>query len=86
MVQLIKEVARSRGVAVLLIAHNINPLLPVLDRVMYVANGRVATGQPGEVLNSESLSKLYDSPVEVLKDSRGRIAIVGAEEGAHHHG
>jgi zinc/manganese transport system ATP-binding protein len=85
MVELVHTIARSRGVTVLLIAHNINPLLPVLDRVIYVAAGRVATGSPGDVLNSEALSKLYDSPVEVLRDSRGRIAIVGAEEGAHHH-
>jgi zinc/manganese transport system ATP-binding protein len=85
MVQLIENIVRSHGVTVLLIAHNINSLLPALDRVMYVANGKVATGNPGEVLNSEALSKLYDSPVEVLRDSRGRIAIIGAEEGAHHH-
>jgi zinc/manganese transport system ATP-binding protein len=85
MVQLIKSIVQSRGVTVLLIAHNINPLLPVLDRVMYVANGRVVAGKIGEVLSSESLSKLYDSPVEVLKDSRGRIAIIGGEESAHHH-
>jgi zinc/manganese transport system ATP-binding protein len=84
-VQLINDVVRSQGVTVLLIAHNINPLLPVLDRVMYVANGHVATGKPHEVLTSESLSKLYDTPVEVLRDSRGRIAIVGAEEATHHH-
>ena len=84
-VQLINDVVRSRGVTVLLIAHNINPLLPVLDRVMYVANGRIATGTPHEVLTSESLSRLYDTPVEVLRDSRGRIAIIGAEEPAHHH-
>ena len=85
MVELIQEVVRSRGVTVLLIAHNINPLLPALNRVMYVANGQVATGNLGDVLNSEALSRLYGSPVEVLRDSRGRIAIVGAEEGAHHH-
>lgn len=85
LVALIAEVVRTRHVTALLIAHNINPLLPVLDRVMYVANGRVATGEPSEVLNSESLSKLYHSHVEVLRDSRGRIAIVGAEEGAHYH-
>ena len=83
--QLINDVVRSQGVTVLLIAHNINPLLPVLDRVMYVANGRVVTGKPHEVLTSESLSKLYDTPVEVLRDSRGRIAIVGAEEATPHH-
>jgi zinc/manganese transport system ATP-binding protein len=85
MVELIQSIVKSRGVTVLLIAHNINPLLPALNRVMYVANGLVATGNPGDVLNSEALSVLYDSPVEVLRDSRGRIAIVGAEEGAHHH-
>ncbi len=86
LIQLIKRVVQSRGVTVLLIAHNINPLLPVLDRIMYVANGRVATGQPREVLTSEALSKLYDAPVEVLRDSRGRIAIIGGEEESHHHG
>ena len=85
LVELIQSVVKTRDVTVLLIAHNINPLLPVLDRLMYIANGHIATGNPGDVLNSESLSKLYNAPVEVLRDSRGRIAIVGTEEGAHHH-
>lgn len=85
MVELIRSIATSRHVTVLLIAHNINPLLSSLDRVMYAAGGRIAAGNPDDVLTSESLSKLYDAPIEVLRDSRGRIAIVGAEEGAHHH-
>jgi zinc/manganese transport system ATP-binding protein len=85
LVQLIQNVVRTRGVTALLIAHNINPLLPVLDRVVYVAGGRIATGKPEDVLTSETLSKLYDTQVEVLRDSRGRIAIVGAEEGHLHH-
>ncbi|MDE1920856.1 MAG: ATP-binding cassette domain-containing protein [Candidatus Omnitrophica bacterium] len=87
-VKLIKDVATSQNITVLLIAHNINPLLSALDRVVYVANGHVAVGDPGDVLNSEALTKLYNSPVEVLRDSRGRFAIVGGEvgeEGAHHH-
>ncbi len=84
-VKLIKEIADKRDITVLLIAHNINPLLPVLDRVIYVANGKIAVGDTGNVLNSESLTKLYNSPIEVLHDSHGRIAIIGAEEGAHHH-
>lgn len=83
-VDLINNVVRSRGVTVLLIAHNINPLLPVIDRVVYIAEGRVATGKPEEVVTSESLTKLYGAPIEVLKDSRGRIAIIGIEEPAHH--
>ncbi len=84
-IQLINEVVRSQNVAALLIAHNINPLLPVLDRVMYIANGRLTTGTPQDVLTSESLSELYGTPVEVLRDSLGRIAIIGTEEPAHHH-
>ncbi len=84
-VRLINDVVRSRHITVLLIAHNINPLLPVLDRVIYVANGRVATGKPADVLTSESLTNLYDIPIEVLKDSHGRIAIIGMEEPTHEH-
>jgi zinc/manganese transport system ATP-binding protein len=84
-VQLINDVVRSRGVTVLLIAHNINPLLPVLDRVIYVANGRVTNGKPSEVLTSKSLTALYGIPIEVLKDSHGRIAIIGMDETVDHH-
>lgn len=85
MVELIKSIVEKRKVAALLIAHNINPLLPALDRLMYVANGHVASGNPAEVLTSKSLSNLYDAPVEVLRDSHGRIAIVGTEDKAHIH-
>jgi zinc/manganese transport system ATP-binding protein len=86
-VQLINKVVRERNVTVLLIAHNINPLLPVLDRVIYVANGKVTNGKPSEVLTSKSLTDLYGIPIEVLKDSHGRIAIIGMDEPvADHHG
>ncbi len=84
-VQLINDIVRSRNVTVLLIAHNINPLLPVLDRVIYVANGRITDGKPSEVLTSKSLTDLYGIPIEVLKDSHGRIAIVGMDESPEHH-
>jgi zinc/manganese transport system ATP-binding protein len=85
LVQTIARIVREQNVAVLLIAHNLNPLLPVLDRVMYVANGRVVCGSPGEVITTEALSKLYSAPVEVLRDSRGRVAVLGIEEAAHPH-
>jgi zinc/manganese transport system ATP-binding protein len=84
-VELINNVVRSQNVTVLLIAHNINPLLPVLDRVIYVANGRITDGKPSEVLTSKSLTDLYNIPIEVLKDSHGRIAIVGMDEPPEHH-
>ncbi|HEX4774150.1 MAG TPA: ATP-binding cassette domain-containing protein [Candidatus Saccharimonadales bacterium] len=86
LIQLISKVVKSRGLAVLLIAHDINPLMTAMDGVIYMANGQVATGKPSEVINTETLSKLYDSPVEVLRDSQGRVAVLGAEEAAHPHG
>jgi len=79
LVRLIDDVVRSQGVTALLIAHNINPLLPYLDSVIYIANGKVASGKPEEVLTSESLSSLYGVRVEVLRDSRGNVAIIGIE-------
>ena len=83
LLHLVNKVVRSRGVTALLIAHNINPLLPHLDKVVYIANGRVATGRPSDVLTSESLSSLYGIQVEVLRDPHGNVAIIGVEE---HHG
>ena len=80
LLQLIHGVVESRNVTALLIAHNINPLLPYLDKVVYIANGKVATGTPHEVLTSECLSALFGVHVEVLQDSRGNIGIVGIED------
>jgi zinc/manganese transport system ATP-binding protein len=86
LVNLISNIVKERNVTVLLITHNINPLLPVLDRVLYVANGRVVLGTPEEVLTSDSLTSLFGISVEVLRDSKGRLAIIGIEEtGMHDH-
>ena len=83
---LVAVLAQARGMAVVLIAHDINPLLPVVDGVIYVAQGRLTMGQPEEVITSETLSTLYDAPVEVLRDSRGRMFVVGLDdEAAHPH-
>jgi zinc/manganese transport system ATP-binding protein len=84
LVQLINNVVRSSNVTALLIAHNINPLLPFLDKVIYIANGKVATGKPRDVLTSESLTALYGTPVEVLRDSHGNFAVIGIEENQTH--
>jgi zinc/manganese transport system ATP-binding protein len=83
LLHLVDQVVRSRGVTAMLIAHNINPLLPHLDEVMYIANGKIATGKSSEVLTSESLTALYGVQVEVLRDPHGNVAIIGVEE---HHG
>jgi zinc/manganese transport system ATP-binding protein len=84
LVKLVAEVARVQKVAVLLIAHDINPLLPVVDRLIYAVNGRIATGAPRQIITTKALSALYDAPVEVLRDSRGRVAVLGTEEAVHH--
>jgi zinc/manganese transport system ATP-binding protein len=84
LVHLIDCVVRLQNVTALLIAHDINPLLPVLDKVIYIANGRVRIGKPEEVLTSESLTELYGTPIEVLHDSKGNLAVIGIEEDPHH--
>ena len=85
-VGLIEEVARASGLTVVMVAHDVNPLLPLLDLVIYVAQGRVAAGTPGAIITSESLSRIYAAPIEVIRDGRGRVFVVGLdEEIAHPH-
>ncbi len=79
LVEVVHGLVRSRDVTTLLVAHDINPLIECLDKVIYIANGNVATGPPETVLTSASLTELYGVPVEVLHDSRGNIVIVGGE-------
>lgn len=78
MVSLIERVCRSRNVAVLLVTHDVNPLLKSIDRVLYLARGGGTIGTPDEVITSTTLSKLYGSPVEVV-DALGRMFVVGVE-------
>jgi len=83
---LVAQVCRREGVAALLVAHDVNPLLPYLDRVVYLAAGRAVEGPVAEVITSETLTCLYGVPVEVLRASDGRLVVVGQPEPpAHHH-
>ena len=72
--------ASAARAAVLLVAHDINPILSAVDRVVYVAHGQVAIGAPEEVITTETLSRLYATPIEVLRASDGRIVVVGQPE------
>jgi zinc/manganese transport system ATP-binding protein len=83
-VRLVAQLANERGITVLLVTHDVNPLLPVVDRVLYVARGQVAIGTVGEIITTEKLSSLYGAPVEVVRDSLGRIFVVGLEEAEGH--
>ena len=79
-VSLLARISREQQIAVLLSAHEMNPLLPVMDRVVYLAAGRAASGPTREVVTTEVLSKLYGQHVDVLH-VHGRILVVagGAE-------
>jgi zinc/manganese transport system ATP-binding protein len=83
---LIEQVCRTDGVTVALVAHDVNPLLPYLDRVIYVAGGRAVSGPPREVITSETLSALYGVAIEVLHTSDGRLVVVGQPDMPTHHG
>jgi zinc/manganese transport system ATP-binding protein len=81
----IRHISEESDTAVLLVAHDVNPLLPYLDRVCYVAGGHTAIGSPQEIITSESLTRLYGSPVEVLRTREGQLVVVGQPEGIEHH-
>ncbi|OBB90271.1 metal ABC transporter ATP-binding protein [Mycobacterium sp. 852002-40037_SCH5390672] len=70
---------RASNIAVLFVTHEINPILGVVDRVLYLVGTRWAIGAPEEVLTSARLSELYQTTVDVLR-VQGRIIIVGAPE------
>jgi zinc/manganese transport system ATP-binding protein len=77
---LVQRICRTRNVAVMLVAHDVNPILSYLDRVIYFAGGRAVDGPPRGVITSETLSRLYSAPIEVLETSDGRLVVVGQPE------
>jgi zinc/manganese transport system ATP-binding protein len=77
-IALLTEIAKHRGVTIMLVSHDINPLLPAANRVLYFARGHSAMGAPDEVVTSATLSRLYDTKVEVIR-SGGHVFVVGAE-------
>ena len=83
---LVRRICTAEGVAVLLVAHDVNPLLTYLDRVVYLASGRALAGTVDEVITAPQLSELYGIPIEVLRTADGRLVVVGLPEAPHHHG
>lgn len=85
-VELLARIAAEHHIAILLSAHDMNPLLPVLDRIVYLADGRAVSGTTEEVVRTDTLSQLYGHHVEVIH-VQGRVLVVsGAEHQAHHPG
>jgi zinc/manganese transport system ATP-binding protein len=85
-VRLLARIAREQRIAILISAHEMNPLLPVMDRIVYLAAGRAAAGTATEVVRSDVLSRLYGHHVDVLR-VHGRVLVVagtGHDEHAAH--
>jgi len=79
-VALLARIAREQRIAVLISAHEMNALLPVMDRIVYLAGGRAASGTTDEVVRTPVLSALYGHHVDVLK-VHGRVLVVAGAAG-----
>jgi zinc/manganese transport system ATP-binding protein len=76
-VRLLHRFAAEEGIAILVSAHDMNPLLGVMDRIVYLAQGRAATGTTDEVVRTEVLSRLYGHHIDVIR-VHGRVLVVAA--------
>ncbi|MDQ3402659.1 MAG: ATP-binding cassette domain-containing protein [Actinomycetota bacterium] len=86
---LIDQRRRTADTAVLFVTHEINPILPLVDRVLYLVDGQFRIGTPDEIMTTRVLSELYRTRVEVVR-VRGQVHVVGAnndlcEDNPHHH-
>lgn len=82
--RLIDARRRDHGTTVLFVTHDINPVLPMADRVLYLVDGRFRIGTPDQVMTSATLSELYRTEVDVLR-VRGRIVVIAGQESADAH-
>src|SRR5207245_4992283 len=82
---LVRRICEEKGVTVLLVAHDVNPIMPFLDRVVYIAQGKVVSGRPEEVISTETLTRLFGVLVEVLRTADGRLLVVGQQEPVSYH-
>ena len=82
--ELIDQRRRTHDTAVVFVTHDVNPVLDVVDRILYLAGGKFRQGTPAEVLRSDVLSDLYGTPVDVIR-SHGRVIVVGVPDGHDHH-
>jgi zinc/manganese transport system ATP-binding protein len=82
---LLARISRSESVTVVIVAHDVNPILSYLDLVIYLARGHAASGAPSDVITSATLSRLYGTPIEVLYTSDGLPVVVGHGDATSYH-
>ncbi len=87
-VELATRLQRELGIAVLFSAHELNPLLGAIDRVLYLGGGHAALGTVDQVITGPVLSRLYGSQIDVVRVA-GRIFVMSGaheiEHGGHRH-
>ena len=85
-VDLINLIRHDTGATIIVVAHDLNPLAPIVDHVVWIARHQVRSGPIDDVVNEAVLSDLYGHPIEIIVTPRGRRVIVGLEEEfAHPH-
>ena len=82
-VELAKSLQAELGIAVLFSAHELNPLLGALDRVLYLGNGHAALGTVDEVITGPVLSRLYGTEIDVVR-LQGRIFVMSGSHDVEH--
>jgi zinc/manganese transport system ATP-binding protein len=82
---LVARICRAENVTVVMVAHDVNPILPYLDHVVYLGRGGAVSGTPSDVITSETLTRLFGTPIEVLHASDGRLVVVGQPEPPAYH-
>ena len=84
-VELLARISAEQEIAVLISTHDMNPLLPVMDRIVYVAAGRAASGTTAEVVSTEALSRLYGRHVDVVHVHDRVLVVAGRDEAGYRH-
>ena len=77
-VHLVEDIRVARQMTVMLVAHDLNSMLEVLDGIVFIEDGRVVSGSVDEVVRTDVLSQLYDTPVHVHVTEDGHRFVVGA--------
>lgn len=80
LIELLVNIQKACGITLLLTAHDINPLLGAMTQMLYLAGGKAILGDTNNVINSEILSNLYGSPIEVIRH-HGRVFVIHTNTG-----
>ena len=78
--ELIDRRRRDADTTVIVVTHEINTILPYVDRVLYLVDGRFRIGTVEQVMNTETLSMLYRADIQVVK-VKDRYVVVGEDSG-----